>query len=115
MSENTLLILETSRDRESVFSRIENRDRLLNIVFQIQERIEAMLNIIDPSFVNEELTSKTRNWVNNLTLAITQIEELDQRIMVKLSDEKSELAKEISFLFKNKEKFKGYNLSNVKK
>ena len=97
-------------DQESV-----NRDRLVNIISEVQTSIENEIKATTLENDAEYLVSLVKAWSNDIELWLHSVGKLDQEILSALEDEKQKTTQEISSTFQNKEKIKGYNLSTVKK
>jgi|GEM_PF-1865537 len=87
-------------DQFTIETFTDNRQRLLNIIDQISKQIDWAN--VDPLKCSE---------LNN---KIEYINKLDQKLIKKLEDHKKIVTDEIEKTFKQKEKFKGYNLADVK-
>lgn len=103
------------KDWQAVEENTNNRERLLSIVAQEQESIEAIIN----SIFSEELTPEniniikswafdTQDWISKTAMA-------DEEILNTLNDSKDEITKEIASIFRSKTAFRGYNLNDVRK
>ncbi|MCR9206231.1 MAG: hypothetical protein NXH75_16735 [Halobacteriovoraceae bacterium] len=103
------------KDWKAVEENTNNRERLLSIIAQEQEAIEAIIN----SIFSEELTPEniniikswafdTQDWINKTAMA-------DEEILTTLNDSKDEITKEIASIFRSKTAFRGYNLNDVRK
>lgn len=116
-NKETLSILKCvhSGDFEKLEEITNNREKLLDIITQEQERIEKTINTI----ISEELTATniniikswafdTQNWINRTS-------KLDQSIIEALNNSKDAVTKEIATVFKSKAAFRGYNLNDVTK
>lgn len=104
-----------SDDINKVISEIENRERLLNIVQQLQTRIEEKISELIPSDISISYMDILKCWNNEINIWIEKTNEIDQNTTEILENQKEETTKEISTIFKIQEKFKGYNLADLKK
>ncbi|MCO4792715.1 MAG: hypothetical protein KC493_03325 [Bacteriovoracaceae bacterium] len=110
-------ILEASKaantdaaDQESL-----NRERLVNIIGKVQETIENEIRTLPVSGDSQDVVNLVKAWANDIEIWLQRLNNFDQEILECLEQEKMNTNKEISAAFQNKEKFKGYNLNNVKK
>jgi hypothetical protein len=92
-----------NEDFESLQSLTENRDRLIKLINGLLET----LNCFDQLPEHEQSYRAIQNAVKN-SIAY------DEKIIELLENNKSRLKAQIAQLFKSKEKFKGYNLKNVR-
>lgn len=101
MSEQIIKCFENKKT-DTALSILENRSRVINIVFHLDEKVQA----------SNEITS---NQENQLVIdLIGAINEYDSIIQDYLVQEKIITQNEIAKTHKNKENFKGYNLNNTK-
>lgn len=101
-------------DYSSITDTYDNRQRVINLINNKQREIEDYLHNLPKTLVNKPLIAKVKNWFDQMNDLITQITTLDQKIVDKLENHKDETIREIAQVFKSKEAFEGYNLSNVK-
>jgi hypothetical protein len=92
-----------NEDFVSLQSLTENRDRLIKLINGLLET----LNCFDQLPEHEQSYRAIQNAVKN-SIAY------DEKIIELLENNKSRLKAQIAQLFKSKEKFKGYNLKNVR-
>lgn len=83
---------------------LENRSRVINIVFHLDEKIQ----VESPDTPSDEQKEKL---VVDLIRAINSFDDTIQEFLLK---EKLITQNEIAKTHKNKENFKGYNLNNTK-
>lgn len=88
---------------ESLNSLTENRDRLIKLINGLLET----LNCFDQLKEQESSYIAIQNAIRNSI-------RYDEKIIALLESNKSKLKNQIAQLFKSKEKFKGYNLKNVR-
>lgn len=93
----------------------ENRERLVNIIGNIQSAIEKEIQAMPLEGDSIELINLVKAWNNDIEHWLEKISCLDLEIIESLQDEKTNTTKEIASTYQNREKFKGYNLNNVKK
>ena len=94
---------------EGVVSETENRERIVNIVTQIQRGVEEKINLLNPSDVNDEGILILKSWFHDLSVWSEKMLTLDRETVELLGQQKENTTKEIALIFKNKEMFKGYN------
>ncbi len=95
---------------ENLADMIATREKIINVILTIHERLDLEQNNLKNS-KEREFALEFNNQVN---LLIVKISELDDELMVKLSEEKDKTQLEIAKVFKNKENLKGYNLNCLK-
>lgn len=88
---------------ESLNALTENRDRLIKLINGLLET----LNCFDQLKEQESSYVAIQNAIKNSI-------KYDEKIISLLENNKSKLKAQIAQLFKSKEKFKGYNLKNVR-
>ena len=94
---------------EAVVNETENRERIVNIVSQIQHNIERQINLLNPSEIPTDGMQILKAWFHDLSILSERMLVLDKETVEYLSQQKNETAKEISLIFKNKEILKSYN------
>lgn len=92
-----------NEDFKSLQSLTENRDRLIKLINGLLET----LNCFDQLPEHEQSYRAIQNAVKNSI-------SYDEKIIELLENNKSRLKAQIAQLFKSKEKFRGYNLKNVR-
>lgn len=100
------LKLVQKRDIDSLNEVLDNRERAINIVETMSERLALHQTQQDPS--------EYEAFNNQVSQVITKMGTMDEIILECLEHEKSKTQFEIAKTFKNKENFKGYNLNNLK-
>lgn len=93
-------------DFETLDFLIIQRDKLISITQTIHERLT-----LEQESSNSPIAIEFNNQV---TMLIEKMNEMDDQILTKLSEEKNKTQIEIANSFKNKENFKGYNLNCLK-
>jgi hypothetical protein len=101
-------------DIDQVISETENRERLLNVITQIQSAVETKIGALGPHDLEEDSLIILKTWFSDLAAWSEKMIELDRETVELLNQHKEDTTKEIATIFKNKEMFKGYNHS-VKK
>ena len=94
---------------EAVINETENRERIVNIVGQIQRNIEDQINLLNPAEIPADGITILKSWFNDLSILTEKMLTLDKETVEFLSQQKQGAAKEISLIFKNKEIIKSYN------
>ena len=92
----------------------ENRQRLISIVEHLQSKIEMEIDKLDGASIPEYLIDILNEWKYEFSQKVHNIRQVDRRVVDLLTRNKDQLSKEISHLFRDRELFKGYNLTNVK-
>jgi len=100
------LKLVQKQDIDKLNEVLANRERVINIMESLSERLSLHQKNQDPNLVEA--------FNNQVNQVITKISTMDEIIMDCLEHEKSKTQFEIAKTFKNKENFKGYNLNNIK-
>lgn len=101
--------LAQQEDVEGVAIETENRARIVNIVAQIQRKVEDRINMIQPSELSADGIMILKAWFHDLNILSEKMIELDKETVELLSQQKEDTTKEIAMIFKNKEIFKSYN------
>ncbi len=91
-----------------------NRERLINIIENVQMTIEEKLNSIFDESIKRELTPILNAWANDLGLWYETIGRIDDETTQGLEQFREETAREIAATYKGKESMKGYNLNQLK-
>lgn len=108
----TLLAKEEKLDE--VISETENRERIVNIITQIQHSIENQITQMNAAEFKPDDIAILKAWFHDLGQWSEKMISMDQATVEYLAQQKENTTKEIASLFKNKELFKGYN-HNLKK
>ena len=93
-------ILERDIDESKLENFTANRDRLLQVIDHISQRIDWTL-------INDESRSEFNRQID-------YIKKLDEKLLVKLQEHQIELKKDIERTHRSKENIRGYNLSDTK-
>ena len=101
-------------DMDAIEFESNNRERLINIIEQIQFTIEERLNNFSTQESIMELTPVLNAWANDLGLWYERVGALDEETTQGLEELKEETQREIAVVYKNKEGLKGYNLNSLK-
>lgn len=94
---------------DAVVSETDNRERLVNVIGQIQSTIENQINQLNAALLQAEDINILKSWFNDMSIWSDRMIEVDRETVEILSQQKDDTTKEIAHLFKNKELFKGYN------
>jgi len=91
---------------EKLLETLENRDRVINIINSLHENVT-----LEQTQINSEYNDEFNNQLNQL---ITVINQIDEKVLTYLHEEREIVQNEIAKTFKNKENLKGYNLNSLK-
>ncbi len=94
---------------DGVVSETENRERIVNIVTQIQRKVEEQINLLDVSQLSKDDVLILKAWFQDLGTQSDKMLAFDRETVEYLAQQKEDTTKEISLIFKNKEIFKSYN------
>ncbi|MBT3234973.1 MAG: hypothetical protein HN353_03385 [Bdellovibrionales bacterium] len=92
-----------------------NRERLINIIDQIQSKTEIMIKALPSSSLGQEFIDVLILWSQEVANWVEDVDQIDQKILDKLYTLKESTTKEIATIFKSRQQFKGYNLNSVRK
>ncbi|MBC7539851.1 MAG: hypothetical protein H7281_13600 [Bacteriovorax sp.] len=92
-----------------VVSETENRERIVNIVTQIQRKVEEQINLLDPSEISNDGLLILKTWFQDLNILSERMLSCDRQTVEYLGQQKEDTTKEIAMIYKNKEIFKSYN------
>ncbi|MBC7714116.1 MAG: hypothetical protein H7177_12305 [Rhizobacter sp.] len=99
---------------DGVISETDNRERLVNVIGMIQQKIENQINQLNAAELQEADILILKSWFQDLSTWSDKMIALDRETVELLSQQKEDTTKEIAHIFKNKEMFKGYNNSSKK-
>lgn len=99
---------------DGVVDETENRERLVNVIGQVQQIIENQINQLNAAELNSEDIMILKSWFQDLSVWSDKMIVNDKETVELLGNQKENTTKEIAHLFKNKEMFKGYNNSPKK-
>lgn len=108
-SSERIRVYAKNENLDAVVNETENRDRIVNIVTQIQHKVESQINLLGPSDVSSEDLLVLKAWFQDLSIFSERMLECDKETVEFLSQQKEDTTKEIAMIFKNKEIFKNYN------
>lgn len=91
-----------------------NRERIFNVIGQVQDKIDRSLKTLKVDEINNNYKDLLKSWKTKFDEKVNQINEIDQEILSLLDATKNQTTQEIATVHSNREKFKGYNLSNLK-
>jgi hypothetical protein len=94
---------------DGVVSETENRDRMVNIVNQIQSKLEEQINLLNTNEISNNGTLILKSWFSDLNILSERMLTYDRETVEYLGQQKDDTTKEIVLIFKNKEIFKSYN------
>ncbi len=106
--------LAEGEDIVLVESETENRERIVNILAQIQHKIEEQVDQLTGNDLADDSIPILKSWFNDLAIWTDKMTTVDAETVELLSAQKEKTTQEIVAVFQNKEKFKGYSLSNKK-
>lgn len=92
----------------------ENRDRLIHLLEQFQEKVLKGIDKRKYEMDQEEL-DVANLWGRETQAMINLIQYYDEKTTTILDGQKEETIEEIARMFKHKEQFRGYNLNDVKR
>jgi hypothetical protein len=98
-------------DVDQVIEETDNRERIVNIIGQLQSQIENKISCLAPHDLHGDTIAILKSWFNDLSIWSEKMIALDQETVELLNQQKEDSTKEIATIFKNKEMFKGYNQS----
>lgn len=101
-------------DLDNVANETDNRERIINIVGHIQHKVEKQIDQLTAQDLSDDSLPILKSWFNDLAIWTDKMTSLDAETVDLLASQKEATTKEIVTIFKNKEVFKGYNLSNKK-
>jgi hypothetical protein len=101
-------------DIDNVTNETDNRERIINIVGHIQHKVEKQIDLLTAQDLSDDSLPILKSWFQDLATWTEKMTVLDSETVDILAIQKEETTKEIVTIFKNKEVFKGYNLSNKK-
>jgi hypothetical protein len=101
-------------DLDNVTNETDNRERIINIVGHIQHKVEKQIDLLTALDLSDDSLPILKSWFQDLATWTEKMTVLDSETVDILAIQKEETTKEIVTIFKNKEVFKGYNLSNKK-
>lgn len=113
-SSNKIKFFASINDVDQVLGETENRERLVNVIGQVQSRLETRVSSLGPHDLQEDSIEILKSWFQDLAQWSDKMIELDRETVELLTQQKEETTKEIATIFKNKEIFKGYNHSMKK-
>jgi hypothetical protein len=92
-----------------VVSETENRERIVNIITQIQRKVEEQINLLNPSEISNDGLLILKAWFQDLNILSERMLTCDRQTVEYLGQQKEDTTKEIAMIYKNKEIFKSYN------
>lgn len=111
LTEN-ILLSTTSMNIDQINDLIDNRHRLIEIITKVQTNIETKIERHSNECMHKDSISIVKSWFLDLQTISSYIQDIDKLIILKLSNEREQTTQEISSLFKNKNKIKGYLINN---
>lgn len=114
-SSRLILSYSDQGDVDRIEAETKNRNRVINIVEYIQNRIEKSVKIIPPTVYNQEISQSLNNWQTSMADKIQTIADIDTQLIKSIEANKSEIRDEITSLQPGKKSMRGYNAGNVKR
>ena len=111
----SMVELAKKENFNSVTEKSENRNRLVNLIGHIQEKIERSIKVIPQEVYSVEIELNIQKWQGQFNKGIQHIVEMDQNILEYLNSNKDQIKQELSSNYKNKVTHKKYNLSTLKR
>lgn len=113
-STNNLVKAMENDDVDKIEFFIDNRDHTINLSKEVYSRIESFINNLPQEELTKENIEIIKSWSFDLSDQITFVQTKDDEIIEMLNKMKTNVGKEIGDIYKISQKFKGYNLNNVK-
>lgn len=113
-STNNLVKAMENDDVDKIEFFIDNRDYTINLSKEVYSRIESFINNLPQEELTKENIEIIKSWSFDLSDQITFVQTKDDEIIEMLNKMKTNVGKEIGDIYKISQKFKGYNLNNVK-
>lgn len=113
-SSQKITSLAQLEDLDGVVNETENRERLVNVIGTIQQKVENQINQLNAAAITADDIMILKSWFQDLSVWSDKMIALDRLTVELLGQQKEDTTKEIAHLFKNKEMFKGYNTSSKK-
>jgi septal ring factor EnvC (AmiA/AmiB activator) len=110
-SSQKIAFYAAAENLDSVNAETENRERLVNVLGTIQQKIEEQINQLNAALLKVDDIMILKCWFQDLSMWSDKMIALDRETVEILSQQKENTTKEIAHIFKNKEMFKGYNHS----
>jgi hypothetical protein len=115
--ESTQRLLQFSKENEAekVADEAENRERILNIVIHIQDKIDQSLKQYADTGVPPETIESLRNWKEKFQYQCRLAEEYDEQVVECLSQLKDGAKQDINKSKRSRKNLQKYNLNDVRK
>ncbi|MCP4913843.1 MAG: hypothetical protein GY909_12090 [Oligoflexia bacterium] len=113
-STNNLIVAMKNDDVDKIEFFIDNRDHVINLSKEVYSRIESFINNLPQEELTKENIEIIKSWSFDLSDQINSVQAKDNEIIEMLNEMKTNVGKEIGDIYKISQKFKGYNLNNVK-
>jgi hypothetical protein len=104
-----------SEDESRLLLESNNRERLIKIIEELQNKTEIMIKALPSLLLSHDLIEIVKLWGQDVICWVEDIDQIDQMILQHLEHLKENTTKEIASIFKSKQQFKGYNLNSVRK
>lgn len=113
-SSEKIRIYAQTENLELLVRETENRERIINIVTQIQRKVEEQINLLHPKDISSDGVHILKCWFHDLNILSEKMLAFDKEAVELLAQQKEETTKEIAMVFKNRQVFKNYNHSEKK-
>lgn len=115
-SSSSIIESLSKEDFDKAENSIENRDRLINLVTEVQGKIETELSNANTvaSLTSEDIRI-VKTWQLDTQEIVAKVELRNQELIRVLEAMKKVTGQDISEIFKKRQKFKGYNLNNLQR
>jgi len=117
MTKRLLKMSENEDSTDSIASEIENRERLLFVLENIQNNVESLLEkflSLKLPLSNDQI-KYLKDWKFAHQQKTESIQKMDERLVLNLSKVKDETTQEIARVFQAGQNLRGYNLKDVKR
>jgi hypothetical protein len=110
-SSANILFLASNQETDLVITETENRERLINVISELQHHIEQKISALNPVELQGDSIMILKSWFADLSIWSDKLIEMDKATVEYLNQQKEDTTKEIANIFKNKESHKGYSQS----
>ena len=114
---STIHVIEHAKNDhiEEMESSIQNRERLINQLAEVREKIDYLVNEFTSAKIHGPESALIKSWIKDSFALSSIVQDTNQYLIDYLMYKKSKMSKEIASIFEFQSKFKGYNLNNVRK
>lgn len=114
VSESLLSSIEAG-DISTIESKTMARDGMISLIQELYEKIDKYCASLPQEELNAERIDIIKSWSVDLNDQLSLINGFDQALISALNSQKTKTTSEIAEIFSNNQKFKGYNLNNLKR